>query len=89
MTEEEKKMEIEDNWQIDKIPHWYKRKIWKIDGKMRENALKQHSHLQMQTLVSFSLGVSIYTSPMVERASRLVKSTKVVISPDPREKKKR
>lgn len=41
----------------------------------RENTLKQHSHLQMQTLVFLSLGVSISTSPMVERA-RLAKSTK-------------
>lgn len=71
-----KRWKIEDNWQngqIDKILHGDREEEMK-HGKMRENALKQHSHLQMQTLVSVSLGVSIDTSPMVERASQWKKN---------------
>lgn len=43
-----------------------------VDGKWY--ALKQHSHLQMQTLVSLLYAWRDnhdFTSPMVERASRL------------------
>lgn len=71
--------------QIDKILHGDREEEMK-HGKMRENALKQHSHLQMQTLV---LACPLTPAPWWN--GRL-NEKKIIgteyISSDPREKKR-